>query len=212
MALKYGTQWDNPTGALLRACGELLRLEVGSSGPLFHLSPHLYVCTTDTWFSHCWYTCIQQGITIDNDIEDFRLPRERDQLIMEVFLRTGYRSSELALLNRCRMHLQVVFLSDICNSHGMAIENQFWTGKASTDEHHYSWPQSHPPTQGEWTFWQLALTRSFHLGHAQQLLLALGQWYLITRTCNGWFTDKSGLQLYLQKDHRWSIFTPLPLR
>jgi len=205
--LKYGNQWDDPTGVLLQTCGELLWLEVWFSGPLFKLSPHLHVCTMDTWFSHCWYACIQRGI--DEDIKDFSLPWERDQMIMEVFLCTGYRSSELATLNQCRMYLQVVFLSDICNGHGMAIENQFWTGKAISDKHHYCWPWSHKPTQGEWALWQLALMRSLHLGNTQQLPMVLGRWYSTTRKLNGWFTDEAGLQLYWQKDHTWSTFTPL---
>jgi len=115
---------------------------------------------------------------------------------MEVFLRTGYRSLELATLNQCRMYLQVVFLSDICNGHGMAIENQFWTGKAISDKHHYCWPWSHKPTQGEWALWQLALMHSLHLGSTQQLPMVLGRWYSTTRKLNGWFTDEAGLQLY----------------
>ncbi len=91
-------------------------------GLLFHLPTDLRVCTTDTWFSHCWVECIQRGITIDGNIQDFSMQCERDQMITEIFLRSGYREAELATLNRCRMYLHVIYLSDVCN--GQVKERQ----------------------------------------------------------------------------------------
>jgi len=119
--LKYGNLTEDPTGSLIRTCGELLCLEVGVGGPLFQISPYLQVCTTDTWFAQCWFECIQRGIQIDDNIQELSILRERDFPLMEAFLRTGYRNSELAMLNRCRMYLHVIFLSDICNGQGTAI-------------------------------------------------------------------------------------------
>jgi len=104
--LKYGNLPHDPTGSLIWACGELMQLEVGTCGLLFKLSPYLHVCMTETWLSHCWYLCIQQGIFIDIDIVDFSVPWEWDQTIMEVFLGTGYQESDLVTLNQCRMYLQ----------------------------------------------------------------------------------------------------------
>jgi len=71
--LKFGPLRDDPTGMLLRSCGELLRLEAGVNGPLFQISPHLQVCLTDTWFSQCWHNCVQRGISLQEDIHDFHI-------------------------------------------------------------------------------------------------------------------------------------------
>jgi len=57
--LKYGNIPHDPTGLLIWACGELMQLEVGMCGPFFKLSPYLHVCMTETWLSHCWYSCVQ---------------------------------------------------------------------------------------------------------------------------------------------------------
>jgi len=210
--LKYGPQRYDPTGLLLRTCGELLRLEAGVCGPLFNISPHLHICMTETWFSHCWFQCVQRGISISNDIVDFSVPREGDKTIMELFLSAGYRTTELATLNHCRMHLKVIFLSDICNGQGTAIEQQFWSGTGEATVHPYSWPRSHKPGTNEWRLWQCALTRSLQLGRAQHLPLPLGKWKPHTDTANGWFTNDDGTQLYQRINHGWRTFTPIPLR
>ncbi len=210
--LKYGSQNEDPTGTLIRACGETMRLEAGVSGPLFHISPNLSVCMTDTWMSQCWHRCVQRGIFINTDIQDFALPRQRDRPLMEVFLETGYRDKELALLNRCRMHLRVIFLSDICNGQGTALEKQLWEGTTPADHHPYSWPKSHPPTPAEWAQWQRALTRSLNLGRAQQLPVPLGKWLPNITQTDGWFTNPDGTQLYRQQQNEWVTFTPIPLR
>jgi len=210
--LKYGNLTDDPTGSLIRTCGELFRLEVGVCGPLFLISPYFRVCTTDTWFAQCWFECIQRGIQIDDNIPDLSILRERDFPIMEVFLRSGYRNSELMILNRCRMHLHVIFLSDICNGQGTAIEPQFWKGQTQSDVHDYLWPRTHKPAPGEWALWQHALSTSLNLSTTHKLATPLGQWLPSTLSQNGWFTTADGLQLYKQTNHEWFSFTPLPVR
>jgi len=141
--LKYGPQRYDLAGLLLHTCGKLLQLEAGVCGPLFNISPHLCVCLTETWFSYCWFQCVQCGISISNDIVDFSIPCEGDKTIMELFLSAGYRTMELARLNYCCMHLKVIFLSDICNDQGTAIEQQFWSRTGKANVHPYSWPRSH---------------------------------------------------------------------
>jgi len=210
--LKYGNLPDDPTGSLIRACSELLRLEVGMRGPLFHLPTDLRVCTTDTWFSHCWVECIQRGITIDGNIQDFSMQRERDQMIMEIFLRSGYREAELATLNRCRMYLRVIYLSDVCNGQGTAIEPHFWSGNRTSDVHQYSWPKVLKPAPAEWHLWQCALTKGLHLGNSQKLAIPLGKWFDATDKNNQWFTDAEGLELYQRTNDRWFSFTPVLAR
>jgi len=109
------------------------------------------------------------------------------------------------------MYFQVIFISNICNGQGTVIETQFWTGNKILDVYNYLWPQAHKPSTGNWAHWQLALTRSLNLGHAQKLAILLGKWLLTMQQLNGWFTDSEGLQLYKQVNHKWFSFTPCPL-
>jgi len=109
------------------------------------------------------------------------------------------------------MYLQVIFLSDICNGQGTAIEPQFWNGQTLSEVHDYLWPWMHKPAPGDWAFWQCALSKSLNLGPTQKLATPLGKWLPTTLFQNGWFTTKDGLQLYRQVNHEWFSFTPLPV-
>jgi len=42
--------------------------------------------------------------------------------IMQVFIRAGYQSKDLAALNQCRIYTRDIYLSDICNVTGMKLE------------------------------------------------------------------------------------------
>jgi hypothetical protein len=55
--------------------------------------------------------------------------REQDHLIMSAFHAFSPSTIELMGLNRCRLYLQVYFLSEICTGDGLAISGDAWLGK-----------------------------------------------------------------------------------
>jgi len=126
--LRYGSQEEDPTGRLLQANLEAFRLEMGLSGQLFGPPEEVIPCLTHSWIAHMWTQCRKLDIDIMMDVKDFELPRHNDKELMRLFLQHGARGPELAMLNRCRMYLQAVYLLDICNGLGMAIDPQYWTG------------------------------------------------------------------------------------
>jgi len=128
MLLCYGPQTEDPTGRLLQANLEAFRLETGLGGQLFGQPVEILPCLMRSWIAHTWAQCRQLDIDIMMDVQDFKAPRHNDKELMRLFLQHGVRGQDLATLNRCRMYLQAVFLSDICNRQGMAIESQYWTG------------------------------------------------------------------------------------
>jgi len=99
--------------------------------------------------------------------------------------------------------ISIIYLSDICNGQGTAIEPYFWLGKRISETHHYSWPKVIKPSPAEWNLWQLALTKGLHLGHRQKLAIPLGKWLSMTDLNNKWFTDAAGLELYQRINHEW---------
>jgi len=145
--VKFGQHTTDATGFLVRACGELLWLELGIGGPIFQISHHLGPCVTSTWLSQCWLYCVQRGIEIWMDIYDFQPHRRNDREIMHILLSAGFRLDKLATLNCCHLFLHVIFLSDICNGTGTAVDNQFWVGEKHSSLYQYNWPQTPKPTQ-----------------------------------------------------------------
>ncbi len=99
--VKFSQHTTDATGILVRACSELLRLELGIGGPLFQISHHFFPCVTPTWLSQCWIYCVQQGIEIGTDIYNFQPHCINDKEVMNIFLSAGFRSNELATLNHC---------------------------------------------------------------------------------------------------------------
>ncbi len=63
--LQYGIHHDNPTGQLIRANEEAMRLEAGLNGQLFQIPIVMQPCLMDTWLSRCWHQCqlLQLSIT-----------------------------------------------------------------------------------------------------------------------------------------------------
>jgi len=137
--LQFGAQPNNPTSQLLRANGEALWMEAGLNGQLFQILLAVLPCLTDTWLSWCWHQCHLLKIPVMADIKEFKQPRHGDKEIMQIFLRDGARGVELAALNQCRMYLQVIFVSEICNGEGTKVKPHYWEGKRQ---------QTHHPTNG----------------------------------------------------------------
>jgi len=210
--VKYGRHAHDVTGNLIRANAELLRLETGIGGPLFQVPSLFQPCVTTTWLSQCWLNCVQRGIDITTDTIEILPKRERDKEIMRTLADGGYRATELATLNRCRMYLKVILLSDICDGSGERIESQFWSGTTPAQIYSYSWPKTVKPTPHEWDLWRRALQTSLNLGNQQRLPLTLGKWRQDRVGDVGWYTDTTGEQLFRRDLSGWFTYTPIPTR
>ena len=53
------------------------------------------------------------------------MTRIRDQWIVQVFERLGYRGTQLKILNRVRVHQQVLFVSDVLYAGGRYLEKKY---------------------------------------------------------------------------------------
>jgi hypothetical protein len=81
--------------------------------------------------------------------------REGDQLLMQVFHRQNPTLEVLGILNRCRLYLQVSYVSEICSGDGLAISEHAWSGQLFEGPFWAaSWPSQHKPPAGEWKIWQ----------------------------------------------------------
>lgn len=71
---------------------------------------------------------------------------ENDQLLMKALYSLGPNTSELMTLNRYRLYLQVLFLSEICTGDGLAISGDAWSGKCFEIPYKQSsWPRQQRP-------------------------------------------------------------------
>jgi len=183
--LRYGPDLTDPTGTLLHANGEAMRLEVGYNGELLAAPLILANNVTSSWIKHVWTSTQERGITILTHFSEIPLQQHGNIELMWLFVQSGWKQPDLHILNQCQMFLQVFNLSDIINAFGNCILTQFWD-HSQPAESPYLWPCTHPLSLSLWQLWQKALAQSLHLGRLQRLALPLGKWYALTQP-GGWY-------------------------
>ena len=87
-------------------------------------------------------------VSLTLEVPELPLQRENDVLLIPLFGELGYTSQELVQLNRCRIFLKVISLSDIVTGCGTKIRLNCWNG--NTDAlwvSIYQWPRQTRPTE-----------------------------------------------------------------
>ena len=77
--------------------------------------------TTHSWMKMLWEKVSMFGITVTTPSALGSFPREGDDFIMQVILRAGYSTHEIKRINRVRVSMQVLFMSDILTASGNMI-------------------------------------------------------------------------------------------
>jgi len=189
--LQYGPQADDVTGSLIRFTAEAFQLELGIVGQIFKVPAVLAPAIMDSWIKACWLDMAQSKIHIYLDIPEIEMPWMRDVELMRAFIRAGYRTEELATINRCHMHIWVIFLLDICTGAGEQVDQRWLWGEVSHTYDQYSRPQMGNPSASKWAVWHRAIHVAFNLDSQKQLPYKLGAWKTSMTTLNRWyFTSK----------------------
>ncbi len=86
--------------------------------------------------------------------------KSADRTVREAFVQSGINDPRvLGSLNRCRLFLRVVRVSDVLTVCGNYIEQDLWDripADASSTSN-FDWPRQGLPSQDDWQRWQDAL-------------------------------------------------------
>lgn len=176
--LTASCQPDLNMSRILRVSCEYFLLELGFPGPLFSPPPATWAsCITTSWIKSTWEMCFSQGITIATDVRLPPLRRVSDCYLMLAFHDLGYSALELAVLNRCRLFMQVLTLSDIVSADGSFISQagllvQRDPVLSRTELH---WPRRPRPSASSRRLWSTAVARLCS-GRSSRLNTPLGSW------------------------------------
>jgi len=160
--LKFSNKLHDLTGFLLRASGELMRLELGLMGQLFKAPLILQDVITDSWMKSTWIATHEADIHMMINIPDFPLQRKGDRELLRLFLQHGFRQPQLGALHRCRMFLQVLRVSNICTGNGDQLITGNWRNY-SPQTSDYRWPKAVKPSPTDWNTWELAISRALNV-------------------------------------------------
>ena len=177
-------------------------MELGVTKVPFQLSYEIHEkCATPCLMKHIWKFCKEYNVFLHNHIATYSPLREKDINLMEEFASNGIHGSHLAQLNRCRMYLQVIWLSDIVEADGKCIRKESYQGKQwSVYSHSYNWPTQPRPGATDWVRWREAIKKCFSPAQPTLLLpspLILKDWLPTTTQSHfQWYFDHSTNTVY----------------
>jgi hypothetical protein len=205
--LKHGPA-NTLTGQLIRGSIELLKVELGLPGPLFANSfaavGHL---ATPCWVKFLWQTLDREKIELTEHSGHLQLGRQRDCFIMSRFLEVGFKLSQLARLNKCRIFLQVTCKSCICSGDGSFLLPNILQGhnpmKGSSD---LQWPVQPIIPDSYWVLWRRALKKAFPHRRCKLFGDPLGKW--LHPPPGNWptFYCPSSHTIFFRDNRQWARF------
>jgi len=176
-------------GRKFQASLEALQLEVGCKGCPLVLDYSIYEhLATPCWMKSFWERLWHYKFRLYLAYTELPFPRERDKTLMDIFLAEDCKGEELLRLNRCRVYLNLLFLSDMATANGRGIERVLlgpgghgWIGSS------YVWPREEP-TKKDWSLWIEFWTNYTRRGLI--LPTPLGKWTGTTHRSWKWYYDR----------------------
>ncbi len=130
-------------GKNLQIAMEFLIIEVRLSIQIFQLDYKKYhFLAMDCWLKLVWEKIIHFGLHLTLRNVNCQPPQGGDDWIMTQFLQLGYPENESSRLNRVRLHQQVLFVSDVMDAGGQAIDRKYMSRRLDTQ----SWNDLHVQT------------------------------------------------------------------
>ena len=132
LIMHYGNQ--SCLGLKMQNTVEQLVIELGmSSQPFQEDCGSCKLWVTHSWIKSVWEKASRLRIIIDIADIPVAPPRERDSWLMQEFVRLNYSGDDLRRLNRVRVHQEVLFLSDVMDARGRAIDRRYLTPRPDLD-------------------------------------------------------------------------------
>jgi hypothetical protein len=192
------------TGQLYRLSLECLYLELGSFRPL-GLLPFLELShlASNSLIKSTWEFLYNNQLHLQTDI-DLPLPRENDTLLMINVLGYSTNYDTIHSINKFRLFLKALFLSDFTEASGNYLLEEAWQGKQINTHRKETWPAQGNPTLKNWAEWRNYLKHQF-LARGRRTKKRLGKW-LIEDPDWEWYFDVEHRQLLHKKDMVWTAF------
>jgi hypothetical protein len=169
-------RYQDGTGKLMQIIIEFTQVECGSLEPIFTLDYDKYMTTilTRNWATEIWaYLCLCKGKVNISGTWKSEKQLEGDQALMEISFRgRTFSASEIKELNRCRIYLQMLLVSDITDINGKYISPWTRCGKRCMERNSvWDWTiQQRPTKRAAWK------TLTGIISQYNTLFEPLGQW------------------------------------
>jgi hypothetical protein len=146
-----------------------------------------------SWVKMLWKSLHHFEITLQMKFPTIAPPQESNKVIMDIVFEHHLNTIKVARLNRCRVSLQAIFLSDITTADGKYLEDFVFNPGGKTRQSRYSFPREKPSRQDwdQWVnFWHKYTTTG------GKLKSHLGGWINPTHRIWQWYYNKNREVLY----------------
>ena len=163
LIMHYGSK--SCLGLNLQTSLELMIIEMGTTlQPLVENYNQCHHWLTPSWLKLIWEKAKSFDITVNFAPLPLEPPQEWDSWIIKIFILMNYDHQELRQLNRVRMHQQVIFLSDVCDSSRRALDKKYLNERPQHDQWFtLSFPKENP-SDNDFCLWKEALPQIRALG------------------------------------------------
>ncbi len=204
LLMHYGC--STATGKFMQISYSLLLVELGMSfQPLQVNYKKFGFLVTHTWMKMLWEKLSMFEMTVIIPERSQKFPREGDQFIMQVLLRAGYGAEELQWLNRVRVSMQVLFMSDILTASGNKISSEVLSCQPCGEAWSTMRWQNEQPTSSDMELWKNAMHT---ICPSQCTNTGIGRFIGQTHHIWKWFwnSDKSTLHHINDDGHSEDVF------
>ena len=194
---------DSTLGGKFRASMEALQLEIGCLGcPLESNYDRYGLLATPCWMKSFWERLSHYDFKLHVRYPALVLPREGDAPIMQFLFHAGFSGKRLVQLNRCRIALRSMFVSDLTSADGRCFlaadpDRYGASGLRSTP---YQFPREEPSV-ADWTVWYGAWRSLTTTGWI--LPRPLGRWLCRPTTTWNWMYDEANKRIQNLRDGQW---------
>jgi hypothetical protein len=168
-------QIQDRTGQLIHSDLTYLQLLSGTGAFILNLYQSHYLWVEQGWLTSIWAyanSCALQFVYPNQWLPV--LTRTHDLYLMDFFLTLKLPTTLMERLNRCRVYLQVITLSDTTTACGKYLLPTIKTGTRQATRHStLQWPTQGSPTKSDWKLWNTILS---HLENNNRLIQPLGLW------------------------------------
>jgi hypothetical protein len=183
-----------------------LRLLIGTSSNFLNSAYsrcHFLACPM--WFTSVWK--FMSKLHLQLHIQQVWLPPSptgADVNLMDYFLSMDLSSTRLISINRCRVLLQILLLSDIVSADGRQLIPQVFQGHKLTDWQSYLvWPDQQTPSSADWLERANAFTS---LAPGLRLRSLIDMSTVTSRQHYFWYEDSIGSALYVSETREWTRY------
>lgn len=202
---------DSTLARKFMASLEALQLELGCIGCPFEENfgrfGHL---ATASWVKSFWERLSYYNFTLHVKYPKLNIPREGDATIISLLSQAGHSGTQLRQLNRCRLYLKAIFISDLTSANGrsfLAADPDTY-GATAPRQSLYTFPQERPSVD-DWTLWYGAWRKITSTGWV--LNRPLGRWLHRPDAQWHWYYDEMSNEVWELGDSQ-QRYTPIETR